>query len=77
MVEIETVLGGIPAEKLGITLPHEHLLIDLLVWWQKPTESSKLQMVDAPITLENLHILRRNWMIFKENSNTAGPVYVG
>ena len=26
---VQTVLGRIPPEDLGITLPHEHLLVDL------------------------------------------------
>ena len=36
--EIMTVLGPIPAEQAGPTLPHEHLLIDITCYWQQPAE---------------------------------------
>ena len=30
---VMTVLGPVPAEELGFTLPHEHLALDAAVWF--------------------------------------------
>lgn len=67
MARVETVKGPILPDKLGVTLPHEHLLTELTVWWVKPTERSKLELVDAPITLDILHMLRRDVSFSREN----------
>ncbi len=45
---VQTVLGIIDADNLGVTLPHEHLISALSGKRVEPTEASKL------ITLENL-----------------------
>ena len=29
-MRIETVLGSIPSEDLGVTLPHEHVMVDFI-----------------------------------------------
>ena len=36
----QTVLGPIAAERLGVTLPHEHLLIDFEVMFKEPPAAS-------------------------------------
>ena len=35
---VMTVLGPIDGDQLGVTLMHEHLLIDVSYKWQQPTE---------------------------------------
>ena len=62
-----TVRGAISPDGLGITLSHEHLIVDGTCWFAKPTEASKTYLVDAPITIEILGELRRNPSISKEN----------
>jgi phosphotriesterase-related protein len=52
--KVQTVLGVIEADSLGITLPHEHLLIDRSFMFSEPMEASQKQMAHAAITLENL-----------------------
>lgn len=52
---VQTVLGPIPADELGVTLAHEHLLADLTNWFSPPAEGDP----DAPVTMANLHALSR------------------
>lgn len=52
--KVQTVLGVIEADALGITLPHEHLLIDSSFKFSEPVETAQKQMAYAAITLENL-----------------------
>ena len=39
--KVVTVLGPIEPEILGVTLTHEHLLVDLRVWCEEPEEEEK------------------------------------
>lgn len=73
MARVETVRGPISPDELGVTLPHEHLLAELTVWWVEPTECSKLNLVDAPITLDILHMLRRDASFSRENLKLGDP----
>ena len=56
--KVQTVLGIIDANDLGITLPHEHLLTDLSVYFVEPTAASEKGLAHQPITLENLWWVR-------------------
>ncbi len=53
---IQTVLGLIDPDSLGVTLPHEHLLFaaspDSFV---EPTEATERQLAHQPLTLETLY----------------------
>jgi len=52
--KVQTVLGVIDADSLGITLPHEHLLTDLSIYFSEPAEASQRKLAYEPIKLENL-----------------------
>ena len=52
--QILTVLGPIQPEKLGVTLTHDHVLLDLAPILAEPSEPSKKALFDAPLTLSNL-----------------------
>jgi phosphotriesterase-related protein len=59
--KVQTVLGLIDPEDLGITLPHEHLLIDQTcggVYFTEPEEASQKIMAHQPVTLANLSWVR-------------------
>lgn len=56
--KVQTVLGLIDAEDLGITLTHEHCLLDNSVWLLKPTRTSERIFVHQPVSLENLWWVR-------------------
>jgi phosphotriesterase-related protein len=62
-----TVLGPIDGDRLGVTLMHEHLLIDVSYKWTPPVEVSLRALAEQPITLSNLGYLRRNIGAVKAN----------
>ncbi len=47
--EVMTVLGPVPADRLGITLPHEHIFLDVSCWWTRPTSSDREFLIDARV----------------------------
>ncbi len=62
-----TVLGAIEPEELGITLTHEHLLVDLRVWCQEPEEEEKKALLHAPVAITNLGAIRRDPFLNRDN----------
>jgi phosphotriesterase-related protein len=50
----QTVLGPVPAERLGVTTTHEHLLTDLSHLQKPPAEASRRATFYAPVTIELL-----------------------
>ena len=47
--KVQTVLGPIEPDRLGITLTHEHLLIDLTCYFQMPDEASERELLLLPV----------------------------
>lgn len=62
MPRVETVLGSIEPDMLGVTLPHEHVIFDL-----SPRELNKHPLNDVKLNLENLWIIRENPSVMKDN----------
>ena len=56
---VQTVLGTIMPEELGPTMTHEHLMIDFGVMFTQPTRTEDANMVDKPVTMENLGWIRQ------------------
>lgn len=56
--KIQTVLGAIPPERLGVTLTHEHLLIDASRLIPQPKEAGQREKLLAPVTMELLGWLK-------------------
>lgn len=68
MSKVQTVLGEIKPEDLGITLTHEHLLIESVeALWSEPMDEYKKQFVDQPVQMSNLGVIRRSPSISKDN----------
>src|SRR5690349_3042095 len=63
---IETVLGPIAPEELGVTLAHEHLLFDLRALWDVPPPE-RAHLADAPLTDENRAEVLRDGYQSKDN----------
>src|SRR5262245_36254639 len=59
--QAQTVLGAIAGEAMGITLPHEHLLIDFKVMFSEPAAASDKGRAWAPVSLENLGWVRQHF----------------
>ena len=58
---IQTVLGAIAPEAAGITLPHEHLLIDFKVMFAEPAAASDKGRAWEPVSLANLGWVRQHF----------------
>lgn len=67
-----TVRGPIAPEDLGVTLMHEHLQLDLSVYFEPDPEAPELQ--DAPVSMELLHKLRRRPFGTTRDNMTLGGV---
>jgi phosphotriesterase-related protein len=63
---VRTVTGPIPIEKLGITLVHEHIMVDGPVWFNEPDESTR-HLRDAPVDKSMYEELRVNPYANKDN----------
>ncbi|MBI3456705.1 MAG: aryldialkylphosphatase [Candidatus Rokubacteria bacterium] len=57
----QTVLGPVPAEELGITLPHEHLLIDFRFMYREPEGASGRGRGLEPVGLRNHYEVLYDW----------------
>ena len=59
--QAQTVLGPIAGEAMGITLPHEHLLIDFEVMFKEPANGSERGLARQPVSLANLGWVRQHF----------------
>lgn len=57
---VQTVLGVVDADALGITMMHEHLLHDASVFFTEPATAGDRALAYQPVCLENLHWVRLN-----------------
>jgi len=60
----QTVLGPVSGDDLGITLPHEHLVLDVSCLLIEPTDDREREFAHQPVSLENIGRIR-----FKPRSN--------
>ena len=67
MSEVQTVLGPVSGDELGITLMHEHLLVDASPWFQEPDEASKRYIAHRPISIDMLGTLRNDPFLSRDN----------
>jgi phosphotriesterase-related protein len=58
---LQTVLGAIAPEAIGITLPHEHLLIDFTVMFAEPAAAADKGRAREPVSLANLGWVRQHF----------------
>lgn len=52
MSAVMSVTGPVPVRDLGVTLAHEHLLMDGMCLWRQPTDVARSWLVDAHVTPE-------------------------
>lgn len=67
MSDVVTVLGPIPADQMGVTLMHEHLLLDASPWFQEPPEASRRALAYRPVSIEMLGALRNDPFLNRDN----------
>ena len=56
--KVQTVLGPIGPEQLGVTLTHEHLLVDLSVAHGPPETASGMGFYHKPVSMETVGRIR-------------------
>ncbi len=69
MAQVITVTGAIDPDRLGVTMSHVHLLIELSVAEQResPDTASRSALYDKLITMDILGMLRRRVHLVKDN----------
>ena len=66
--KVQTVLGPIDPDQLGVTLTHEHLLIDLGTIMDPPANASALDFFHKPVTVEMLSEIRHYGRLNADNA---------
>ncbi|MYA59871.1 MAG: phosphotriesterase-related protein [Chloroflexi bacterium] len=64
---IQTVLGPIQPSELGPTTTHEHIYIDFSFMFRPAEDNHSEESANAPISLENLGWIRRNYYSNRAN----------
>ncbi len=59
-MKVQTVLSEIDTKDMGITITHEHLLIDARKAWYEPLESTRITLAHKKVSIEILHELRQD-----------------
>ena len=67
MIQVNTVLGKIDSDRLGITSPHEHIFVDITAYYKKPNNAQLKKYSLEVVNLKNLGFIRRN--VFKVRDN--------
>ncbi len=62
-----TVLGPVDPDSLGITVTHEHLLLDFEIVYEPPRFDAEGHLADEEISLHNLGWVRFNWTSSHDN----------
>jgi len=70
---VMTVCGPVPRETLGVALPHEHLFIDLRWACDTSTEATRVAILEEPVNMARLGLLKRNPMVMKDNLLLSEP----
>src|SRR6202045_3986672 len=64
---VQTVLGPIAGDTMGVTLMHEHLLMSFFSWHHPPKTASRMTLRDAPVSLSILGELRMDPFVNLDN----------
>lgn len=56
--KVQTVLGAVDGECLGITSTHEHIIWDMSTYFVEPEAASDRVLARQPVTMENLYLIR-------------------
>jgi phosphotriesterase-related protein len=73
---VMTVTGPVAAATLGITLPHEHLFIDLRSQYTEPSDYDKQRLGRERLSLANAGVLRRNPYALRDNLILDDPALI-
>lgn len=62
-----TVLGPVSADDLGVTLMHEHLLVDATPWFEEPEEATRRSLARRSVSMDMLGALKNEPFLCKDN----------
>jgi phosphotriesterase-related protein len=65
--QVMTVLGPMPVDEMGVTLMHEHILLDASAWWKRPCCASEISVAEQPVSVEIIGELRMNPFLNRDN----------
>ena len=65
--KVQTVRGLLEPDELGVTLAHEHLLVDLSPTYTPPTSSDEREFWDQRVSLETIGRIRHHFMPNRDN----------
>ena len=66
--KIQTVAGLMEPDDIELTLPHEHLFIDVSNYTIEPDDPRERELSHQPITLENLYYHRYHRINSRDSS---------
>jgi phosphotriesterase-related protein len=66
-MNVVTVLGEVGADALGVTLPHEHLLLDLRNQYAEPNDPERRRLGLRPVCPETVETVRRDPYALRDN----------
>ena len=70
---VMTVTGPIALDDLGITLMHEHIVLNAASWWHCPSCAERMRMAEAKIAMNMLGELRMDPFLNKDNCQLDDP----
>jgi phosphotriesterase-related protein len=70
---VMTVLSPLPVENMGVTLMHEHILLDASGKWVPPCCCSERHLAEMPVRMENLGELALNPLSSRDNCQLFDP----
>jgi phosphotriesterase-related protein len=65
--KVQTVLGPITKAEMGITLSHEHCLIDITCTAKQPTDAHERQLANEPLSFQNVGYVRYHPLDVRDN----------
>jgi len=67
IISVNTVRGPVPVDDLGVTLMHEHIMLDASSWWHCPSCAERMQLAEKKVSMQNLGDLRMDPFVSKDN----------
>lgn len=64
---VMTVGGPIPVHDLGVTMMHEHIVVDVISWWHCPDCAERMFLTDQPVQMSILGELRMDPFVNRDN----------
>jgi phosphotriesterase-related protein len=65
--QVMTVLGAVAPDRLGVTLPHEHLFSDITCLCPAPLDESHREFLERPVEMGILGLIRRDPLFNRDN----------